>query len=113
MKTRGSWRSRNPTLAIVLAAAIAAFLVGFGAYGVLRDDLAVPASTRYGLTRHDYHFHGETAWLMFAGFACLGASIVLVIARRGRTDRRVPLIIGIAGAAIILTMMILKWVDLV
>lgn len=38
MRTHGSWRSRHPMLANVLAMAIAAWLVGFGAYGVLRDD---------------------------------------------------------------------------
>ena len=79
-----------------------AWLVGFGAYGVLRDDLVVPASTRSGQfigPRHYYHFHGAAAWLMFAGFACLAASIVVVIARRlkaelGRKpDRRVALIL--------------------
>jgi hypothetical protein len=120
MRTRGNWRSRNPTLANVLAAAIAACPVGFGAYGVLRDDLVVPPS-RYGhsaATGHYYHFHGAAAWLVFAGLVCLGSSIVLAISRRpkakpsGKTDQRVALIMSMAGISIILTMMILKWVDL-
>ncbi|GEP61816.1 hypothetical protein RSO01_89820 [Reyranella soli] len=114
---RGNWRSRNPMLANALATVIAAWLVGFGAYGVLRDDLAVPASRRYGGAKHYYHFHGVAAWLIFAGFACLGASIILVVYRRlkatpsGMADPRVALVVGTAGALIILTMLITKWVE--
>jgi hypothetical protein len=65
MKTRGGWRSRNPTLANALAAAIAVLLVGVWVPGVLRDDVVVPV--RYG-SGHHYHFHGTAAWLLFAGF---------------------------------------------
>jgi hypothetical protein len=116
MKTRGAWRSRNPRLANVLGVAIAALLVGFPAYGVLRDDFAVPVG--YGNGGY-YHFHGVAAWLMFAGFACLGASILVVFARRlkGEPDGKIGLgvaeILGIAGAFIILGMMVLKTVGLV
>lgn len=42
MKTRGSWRSRNPRSASVVAVTIAALLLGWPAYGVLHDDFAVP-----------------------------------------------------------------------
>jgi hypothetical protein len=116
MKTRGGWRSRNPTLANVLAAAVAVMLVGIWVPGVLRDDVAVPV--RHGGGRQ-YHFHGVAAWLLFAGFVCLGASVLLAISRRRKaqpgekTDQRVAGIIGIAGAFIILAMMVLKWMGLV
>ena len=36
MSTRGSWRSRHPILANILATVIAAGLIGFGTYGVVR-----------------------------------------------------------------------------
>ena len=110
MKTRGSWRSRHPMLANVLALAVAAWMVGFSAYGVLRDDLSIPI--RYGDGR-DYHFHGAAAWLLFAGFVCVGASIlVAVLLRRkaataGQSDRA-ALILALADAFIILAMMFLK-----
>jgi len=115
MRTSGSWRSRNPMLANILATVIAAGLIGFGAYGVVRDDL--PVSIRFGGAKHHYHYHGAAAWLMFAGFACLGASIILVVYRRlkakpsGMADPRVALVVGTAGALIILTMLITKWVE--
>ena len=116
MKTRGGWRSRNPTLANVLAAATGILLVGIWVPGVLRDDLAVPV--RYGHGRY-YHFHGAAAWLLFAGFVCLGANILLAISRRRKnrpgekTDQRVAGALAAIGAFTILAMMILKWVGVV
>jgi hypothetical protein len=101
-----------------LAAAIAAFLIGFGAYGVLSDDFEVPAWGGHGPPvgiRHYYHFHGAAAWLMSAGFVCLGASVVVVISRRlkakpgEKTDQRVAKIMARAGGFIILAMMARLW----
>ena len=118
MKTRGGWLSRNPTLAKALAAATALLLVGVWVPGLLRDDLIVPA--RYSGGRY-YHFHGVAAWLLFAGFVCVGASVLLAIARRrrtgpgGKTDQRVAVVMGLslAGAFIILAMMVLKFMGVV
>jgi hypothetical protein len=116
MRTRGSWRSRNPRLANVLAVAIAVVLVGWPAYGVLRDDFAVPVGHGNGPY---YHFHGAAAWLMFAGFACLGASILVGVSLRlkanpdGKTGRHVAEIMGIVGAFVTLAMMVLKSMGLV
>jgi hypothetical protein len=118
MTTLGNWRSRHPMCANALAVGIAAWLIGFGAYGVLRDDLAVSVSARYGDSDY-YHFHGAAAWLMAGGFVCLGVGVVVVIARRlrsepgGKTYRGVPVVMGIAGAFIIMTMMLLKSMGLV
>jgi hypothetical protein len=116
MRTRNNWRSRNPTLSNVLGAAIAVLLVGVWVPGMLRDDMVVPT---WAGTKHPYHFHGATAWLMFAGFVCLGASVVVVISRRlkaepdEKTDRRLAQSMAIAGAFIILAMILLKSMGLV
>jgi hypothetical protein len=117
VRTRGgNWRSRNPALANALAAAIAVLLVGVWVPGMLRDDLVVPT---WAGTRHPYHFHGSAAWLLFAGFVCLAASVVVVIWRRlnakpgGKTDQRVAQIMAMAGAFVILAMMVLKSMGLV
>ena len=90
MKTRGGWLRRNPTMAKALALAIVMWLVGIGVYGVLRDDVSVPVSlSRHGVGRY-YHFHGAAAWLIAAGFLCLGASAMVTILRplTGKTDQR-------------------------
>jgi hypothetical protein len=116
MKTRGAWRSRHPALANVVAVAIAALLVGFPAYGVWRDDFAVPVGQGDG---RYYHFHGAEAWLMFAGFACVGASILIVVARRlngepdGKTGIGVAEILALAGVFVILGMMMMKTIGIV
>jgi hypothetical protein len=76
---------------------------------MLRDDLVVP--TWVG-TKHPYHFHSAAAWLMFAGFVCSGASVVVVISRRlkaepgEKTDQRLAQSMAIAGAFIILAMIL-------
>ena len=115
MRTSRSWRSRNLLLANILATVIAAVLIGFGAYGIVRDDL--PVSIRFGGAKHHYHYQGVAAWLMFAGFACLGASILLEVYRSskakpsGMADPRVALVVGTTGSLIILTMLITKWAE--
>jgi uncharacterized membrane protein len=111
MKTRGSWRSRNPRLADALAVAIAALLVGIPAYGVLRGDLAIPFQLSLGRPRY-YHFRGAELWLIFAAFVCVGACALLEVwARRqtkpdGESARRVAAILGTAGVFVILAMMV-------
>lgn len=119
MKARGGiWRGRHPMVANILAAAIAVLLVGIWVPGMLRDDLPVPIAVRYGNGRL-YHFHGTAAWLLFAGFFLLAASIMIAIVRRlkakpgGKTDQRLAIIIGLAGAFTISTMTILKLLGLV
>jgi hypothetical protein len=115
MKTRGTWRSRHPALANVVALAIAALLVGFPAYGVWRDDFAVPV--RYG-PGYD-HFHGTSAWVMLTGFACVAASILIVVARRltgepdGTTGIGVAEILALAGVFVILGMLMMKTIGIV
>jgi hypothetical protein len=116
MKTQGSWRSRNPTLANVLAVAIAAALVAWPAYGVLYDDFSIPAGHLDG---RDYHFHGAAAWLMFVGFACQAAAILIVVSLRlvaanpgGKAGQNVAVILASIGAFIILAMLFLKMTSL-
>ena len=110
MKTRGGWLSRNPTLAKALAVTTAVVLVGVWVPGLLRDDLTVPF--RHSGGRY-YHFHGIAAWLLFAGFVCVGASVLLAIARRRRTGlgnkTKCPAVVtSLTGAFMIVTMMVLK-----
>jgi uncharacterized membrane protein len=100
----------------VLAVAIAALLVGWPAYGALHDDFAVPVGYLDG---RDFHFHGAAAWLMFAGFACQAASILVVVWLRlkanpgGKTGQNVAVILASVGAFIILAMLFLKMMGLV
>jgi len=116
MKTRGAWRSRHPALANLAAVAIAALFVGFPAYGVWRDDFAVPVGQGDG---GYYHFHGASAWLMFVGFACVAASILIVVARRltggpdGKTGFGVLEILALAGVFITLAMLMMKTMGIV
>ena len=110
MKTRGGWLSRNPTLAKALAAATALLLVGIWVPGLLSDDLTVPY--RYGRGRY-FHFHGLAAWLLFAGFVCVGVSVLLAISWRRRTGRRLAVVTSLAAALMIVTMMVLKMTGLI
>jgi len=114
MKARGGiWRARHPWLANVLAGATAACLVGFGVYGVVRDDLPVPSSLRYGNPHRYFHLHGAAAWLMAAGLVCSGVSMAIVVWRRltakpgAKIDQRAAIIIAMAGFVIIMGMMVL------
>jgi len=116
MKTHGSWRSRHPALANVLAVAIAAALVGWPAYGVLHDDFSIPAGHLHG---RYYHFHGAEAWLMFVGFACQAAAILIVVSLRlvaanpgGKAGQNVAMILASIGVFIILAMLFLKMISL-
>jgi hypothetical protein len=107
-----SWRSRNPVLANVLAVAIAAILVGWPAYGVLRDDFVIPVS-RHGNGSYQ-HFHGSATWLMLAGFACVSASILIEVLLRLKaktnsdTLQKVTPILAMLGTFVILAMLLLK-----
>ena len=115
MKTQGSWRSRHPTLANLLAVAIAAALVGWPAYGVLHDDFSVPSGGHDG---RYYHFHGAGAWLMFVGFACEAAAILIVVSLRltasnpgAKAGQNVAMILAAIGLLIILTMLLLEMIS--
>ncbi|HWB47809.1 MAG TPA: hypothetical protein VG651_01765 [Stellaceae bacterium] len=119
MKARGAgWRSRHPTLANIGAAVIAASLIGFGLYGALRDDFAVPVSPRHSNGR-SYHFHGAAAWFVAAGFICVGVSVIIVIVRRlnaapsEKIDQRAPIVIALAGTFIVSAMTALKLIGLI
>ena len=116
MKTRDAWRSRHPALANLAAVAIAALLVGFPAYGVWRDDFAIPVGQGDG---RYYHFHGTSAWVILAGFACVAASILIVVARRlngqpdGKTGFGVAEILALAGVFVTLGMLLMKTIGIV
>ena len=119
MKARGGiWRSRHPALANIAAAFIAVLMVGIWVPGLLHDDLAVPIAVRFANGRY-YHFHGAAAWLLFAGFVLVAASIALAVVRRvktepGRkTDQRVAIVIALAGAFAITTVTLLKFIDVI
>jgi hypothetical protein len=98
------------------AVAIAAVLLGWPAYGVLHDDFTVPVGYLDG---RDFHFHGGAAWLMFAGFACQAASILIVVSLRlkggpgEKSGENVTVIVATVGAFIILGMPFLKMMGLV
>lgn len=49
---------------------------GLAAYGALHDDFALPVGYLDG---RDFHFHRAAAWLMFAGFACQAAAILVAV----------------------------------
>jgi hypothetical protein len=56
-----------------VAAALAVF--AYGAYGVVVDDLFLPAKRSDGM-----HLHGVAAWLAFAAIACMAANLLSVVA---------------------------------
>jgi hypothetical protein len=100
--------SLDPKLGNMLIAALAAATFAYGAYGVWHNDLDVPmVGTRRAWP---HHFHGASAWLVFAGLLCLSAAIMIFVIRRlgtppnERADRGVVVPLGIAGIVIVTVM---------
>ncbi len=111
-----AWARRNPAVSDALLAALAMVIVGYGFYGVSRDDLDIPTlpGRHHHATRH-HHFHGVSAWLAFAGLLCIGASFAILLYRRreanpgGKADQRLPVGLALTGFAIIVVMQIADW----
>jgi hypothetical protein len=115
-KPRETWRKRHPAFSSAIQVPLVTLLVGYGAYGVLNDNITVPysAGSRHHHTAVYLHFHGASAWLVFAGFACIGAGWLVALAWRGkgRFGKQPYVTIGIglvlAGVAIVVGMVVLK-----
>jgi len=112
----------NPKLGNLLIAALAAATLGYGAYGVWRNDLDVPMVGTLGrfhnFAQHD-HFHGASAWLAFLGLASFGVGLTIFLLRRLETkpplkiDRGPALPLCVAGVIIVTAMQILDGLGLV
>ena len=95
---------------------IAAGLAGYAVWGLVQNDLLMPAARRYSHNRPwTYHFHGIWAVAMAAALVGLAAAAVLVIVdeRRkaaGRPRRKGvrPGALGVGAFALYILVMVLK-----